>query len=509
MGEDRQVEVLVVGAGLGGLSTALFLARLGVDVLGVAKHGGTSPHPKATGQTHRTMELYRVGGVADAVLEGSTGVSAGIVIKVAESLRGRVFHTIVHEADELDVGLSPERFGMTSQDFAEPVLLARARELGADIRFRTELRSFEQDATGVTAVLLDRETGVEQRVRARYLVGADGHRGPVREALGIARRGRGPLAHHVGVVFDAELSEHIAADKGTLYYLRNPAFTGAFVATNTMRRNVFTVEYDPARGESPADFPPERCVELLRVATDVPDLEPSIVDITSWEMAAWLADSFRSGRVFLVGDAAKVTPPTGGLGGNTAVGDGYDLAWKLAAVLRGEAGEALLDTYEAERRPYAKLVVDGSFHNYVQRMAPHLAGPDVPDAIDPTTLVLGYRHRSTAVLAEDDDPAFAEDPFHATGRPGYRVPHVVVRHAGREVSTVDFTGGWALLTADPAWEDAEVRVAVLEGDLDRLGVGAHGASLLRPDGVVAWRCAELPADPAGAVSRALDALLSR
>ncbi|QFZ23115.1 aklavinone 12-hydroxylase RdmE [Saccharothrix syringae] len=509
---NERVRVLVVGTGLGGASAALFLARQGVRVLAVSKHRGTSPHPKATGQVQRTMELLRQGGVADEVRAGGAGHDAGLIIKVAESLRGRVFHTVVSQGDELDTPLSPERHGMASQDQVEPILVRRARELGADVRFRTELVSFRQDDDGVTARLLDRESGRTYEVRADYLVGADGHRSRVREALGVERDGRGTLSRHLGIVFEADLSDHIVPGAITLYYFQNPAFTGAFVATNTARRNVFTVELDPAR-ESAADYPPQRCAELLRVATDVPDLEPEILETTEWEMAAWLSRRFRVGRVFLVGDAAKVTPPTGGLGGNTAVGDGYDLAWKLAAVLRGEAGDGLLDSYEAERRPYARLVVDGSFANYVQRFAPHLAGPDVPAPVDQHELTLGYRCRSTAVVIEDDDPAPMEDPNRPSGRAGFRAPHVQVEHGGKTGSTLDLFGDWVLLALDPAWRAAPVDVPELAdptGELARrYGTGPRGAALVRPDGVIAWRTTELPADPAATVSAVLDRVLDR
>ncbi|GAA3844563.1 FAD-dependent monooxygenase [Saccharothrix violaceirubra] len=505
-----KVQVLVVGSGLGGASTTLFLARLGIHVLGISKHRGTMPHPRATGQTYRTMELLRVGGVADEVRAG--GATGGMVIRIAESLGGPVFRTIVHEEDEIDGGLGPEPYAMASQDHVEPVLVDRARELGAEVRFHTELRSLRQDADGVTALLLDRGTGEEYTVTADYAVGADGGRSLVRTLLGVGRQGPGHLATHIGVIFRGDVGADVGGGRFTLYYLRNPAFTGAFATAHSWPHNLFTVEYDPGSGQTPADFPPERCVDLLRVATDRPDLRPEITAITSWEMSAWVADAFRVGRVFLVGDAAKVTPPTGGLGGNTAIGDGYDVAWKLAAVLRGEAGPGLLDSYEAERRPYARRIVDGSFHNYVERFAPHLAGPDVPAAIDHDTLIMGQRCRSGAVLVEDDDEL--EDPRTATGRPGFRVPHVVVGHAGRQVSTVDFTGEWTLLTADhAAWRDAPVRVPELddpEGLLARrLGTGPDGASLIRPDGVVAWRTRAVPDDPATTVTRVLDAVLSR
>ncbi|ROP40291.1 aklavinone 12-hydroxylase RdmE [Saccharothrix texasensis] len=499
MGDDRRVQVLVVGAGLSGLTAALFLAQQGVSVLGISKHRGTSPHPKATGQTHRTMEVLRRAGVADEVLAGEAGLGGGLVIKVAESLRGRVFHSIVHEDDEWDATLSPERPALASQDHVEPVLLRRARELGAEVLFETELVSLAQDDDGVTARV--RSAGDEYAVRADYVIGADGHRGVVRGFAGIGRQGPGELTRHVGVVFDADLTAHIVPDKLTLFYLRNPAFTGAFVATNTARRNVFTIEYDPAR-ESAADYPVQRCVELLRIATDAPDLEPDVLEVTAWEMAAWVSDRFRAGRVFLVGDAAKVTPPTGGLGGNTAIGDGFDLAWKLAEVLKGEAGVGLLDSYEAERRPYAKLVVDGSYANYVQRFAPHLAGPDVPAEVDPMHLTLGYRCRSNAVLIEDTDPSPMEDPADPSARPGFRAPHVVVTHNGREVSTVDLFRTWTLVTLNPDWRAVAAPSLHVPAVTDPTGalstryrIGRTGAALVRPDGVIAHHTTNPPASP--------------
>jgi aklavinone 12-hydroxylase len=517
MGDDKRVQVLVVGAGLSGATAALFLAKQGIEVLGISKHAGTAPHPKATGQTNRTMELLRIGGVTDDVLAGATGAAGGLVIKVAESLRGQVFQTIVPEDGEFDFSaLSPAPFSMASQDHVEPVLVAHARKHGAEILFDTELVSFEQDADGVTARLLDRPTGRLSTVRADYLVAADGPRSRIREQLGIRRHGRGSLAHHVGVVFEADLRDHIAADKGTLYFLQNKAFTGAFIVTNTARRKVLTIEYHPERGESLADYTPERCTELLRIATDVPDLRPDILAITSWEMAALVAERFADGRVFLVGDAAKVTPPTGAQGGNTAIQDGFDIAWKLGAVLRGEAGPGLLDSYESERKPYAQHVVDGSYRNYVERLAPQLLDENTPEPVDPLGLTFSFRFRSWAVIAEDDDPAAWENPYEPSGRPGIRAPHVLVERDGVEVSTVDLFGdGWVLVTLDRAWTDAaaEVRVPELADPSGRLarvyGIGEHGASLVRPDGVVAWRSPELVADPAAVLAEVLDRVLAR
>jgi aklavinone 12-hydroxylase len=507
--QDTTPQVLVVGAGLAGLSATLFLARQGITTLTISKHAGTALHPKATGQTPRTMELLRRAGVEDEILSGSGGP---LTIKIAESLKGRVLNTITTDDTPVDfAALSPAPFAMASQDHVEPVLLTRARDLGAEVRFHTELVSFTQDENGVEARLLDLPTGRTTTARADYLIAADGHRGEVRESLGVERHGPGPLASHIGIIFEADLSLHTTPGRTTLFYLQNPAFTGAFVSLTTDRRHVLTIEHDT--DESLADYDESRCTALIRAATDVPDLTPRILDTTRWEMAAWVADSFSSGRAFLIGDAAKVTPPTGGLGGNTAIQDGYDIAWKLAAVLKDEAGPGLLASYEAERRPYARAVVDSSYRNYVERFAPHLVNDDVPAPIDYLELGFGFPCRSTAVLPEDDDTAM-EDPFTSTGRPGYRAPHVVVEHNGTRTSTVDLFGdGWVLVTLDPAWKDCGVEVPTLtdpEGRLaTRYGIGERGASLVRPDGVVAWRTPDLVLDPAATVRRVLDSVLDR
>ncbi|HEX6344880.1 aklavinone 12-hydroxylase RdmE [Umezawaea sp.] len=507
----EDTDVLVGGAGLAGLSATLFLARQGIKVRTISAHPTTALHPKATGQTPRTMELLTRAGAAGEVLAGSGGP---LTIKIAESLKGTVYKSIATDDNPPDHStLSPAPFGMTSQDHVETVLLTKARTLGAQVHFATRLTHFTQDDTGTTATLLDLTTNESTTTRTKYLIAADGHRSRIRDSPGVERHGPGHLAHHIGIIFEADLSLHTDPARTTLFYLQNPTSTGAFVSLTTDRRHVLTVEHHPERGESTADHDEARCTSLIRTATDVPDLDPKILDITTWHMAAWTADRFSSGRVFLVGDAAKVTPPTGGLGGNTAVQDGYDIAWKLAAVLKGEAGPGLLDSYDAERHPYARAVVDTSYRNYVERFAPHLATSDLPEPTDHLRLGFGFPCRSTAVLPEDDDTS-PEDPFAPTGRPGYRAPHVEVDHDGLRVSTVDlFGGGWTLITLDPAWNDCEVAVPVLtdpSGQLSaRYGIGERGASLVRPDGVVAWRSPDLVLDPAATVRRVLDSVLDR
>ncbi|HVW44557.1 MAG TPA: FAD-dependent monooxygenase, partial [Amycolatopsis sp.] len=394
-------------------------------------------------------------------------------------------------------------WGMAGQDVVEPILLARAERSGADVRFSTKLTSFEQDADGVAAVLAPTD-GPQYRVRARYLVAADGGRSGIRERLGIECDGLGAIGKSIGVVFDADLGDHLNPDVTDLYYLQNPEFTGALVNTDVPGRYVFGTDCGP--GETVENFAPERLTTLIRLATDLPGLEPEIRWVGAWEMAARVARSFRSGRVFLVGDAAKVTPPTGGMGGNTAVGDGHDVAWKLAAVVRGEAGPGLLDTYQAERKPIAEMVVTTSLHNAKQRMMPHLDLTGVGEPVDPLEIALGFRYRSTAVLAEDDDSRPTENPNEPSGRPGFRAPHAPIVTDGVTRSTVDLLGhGWVLLSTGPGWRQAAADVAADTGipltchiagedfaDAQglfaaRYGLGSGRASLVRPDGIVAWR----------------------
>jgi putative polyketide hydroxylase len=519
-------QVLVVGAGLAGLASAAFLARRGVDVLLVERRSGTSLFPRAVGQNQRTMELLGYAGIADDV-PTVTATTGRFRVRVSATVPGPAFHEEVTDTDTSDVGvLSPAGLGTAGQDKLEPVLRRHAEELGADLRFDTPLVSFSQDDDGVTALLGD---GTE--VRADYLVGADGGRGDVRAALGVERHGAGSLGHNISIIFDADLGDLVDPDRPTLHVLHNEQANGVFITVDhAIDRHLLSVSYDPAEGQSPADFTVERCTELVRLVTEVPDLEPAITAVLPWEMAAAVADRFRVGRVLLAGDAAKVTPPSGGLGGNTAVGDAYDLAWKLAAVLNSTAGPGLLDTYEAERRPIAERVVAEAMRLLSNR-GPASADPDqVSEHQRAVELVLGFRYRSAAVRTEDEDPSDAENPYEPTGRPGFRAPHVWLHRNGTRTSTVDLFGDDFVLLSGPdggLWASAADEVAARLGVpvpthvigkeltdtngefLARYGISPTGATLVRPDGVIAWRATDAPSDPTRALLGVLTTTLAR
>ncbi|MFD8997257.1 FAD-dependent monooxygenase [Streptomyces abikoensis] len=509
----RTTPVLIVGAGLGGLSTALFLGLHGVPALVAERHPGTSLEPKARGQMPAAMEALRAAGLERAFLDAAPPGRPEMTIAIAESVTGRVFHSITEAMPDF-ARYSPAPTGMVSQERAEPLLAARAAELGADIRFSTRLESFTDGPDGVTAVLRDLTTGEAYEVEAAYLVGADGHRGGIREAAGIGAHGRGTIGESTSLLFEADLDLALDGAAVQMHYLQNPALpggSGAFVSTDTPGRFVAAVEARAPRDE-------EGAREIVRLVTGLPELEVKLLGATTWSTACRVADRFSSGRVHLVGDAAHVMPPTGGQGGNSALMDGHHLAWKLAAVVRGQAGPGLLDSHDAERRPFAECLVEQQYANMVHRMSPHLADDTVAERIDPARLLFGYRCPAGAFVPEPtapSDDALFEDPAAPSGRPGTRAPHVPL--AGG--STRDLYGrGFVLLTDDEGRRSAAERAAerlgvpvavpALAGDWAAAhGVTPSGAVLVRPDGLIAWR-ERAQGDPAE-VERALRVVLDR
>lgn len=493
---DIRTPVLVVGAGLAGLSTAMFLGVHGVPALVVERHRTTSIYPKARGQFPHTMEALRVAGVATRMIEASPP-DQGFRIVVAESVTGRVYKDMLIEGNPDLSDLSPAPWANASQEAAEPILLARARELGADVRFSTELLSFTQTDHEIQAELHGPEG--HYHVRADYLVAADGHKSPVREALGIETHGRGDLGRSTGVVFEADLG----STGFGLYYLQNPALpggAGVVVSTDEPHRYALSVGYQENPTE--ADW-----LSMIRTATGVPTLNPILVTdgVTNGHTSVRVANQFSKGRALLVGDATRVMPPTGGFGGNTAIMDGYYLAWKLALVLTGEAGPALLDTHDAERRPYADILVEQQYAAFVQRMRPDLADESLAEPVDPvSTLFFGYRHLSPAVALSPTDPREPlENPEEPTARPGSRAPHIPLLRNDAPLSTRDLFGRYFVLLGAPQADRWLAEATDLDLPLDSYCVGTDledptgtftklynltetGATLVRPDGFIAW-----------------------
>jgi hypothetical protein len=391
--------------------------------------------------------------------------------------------------------LSPSRQLFITQKGLEPILRARAGELGARLEYPCECVSLEQDADGVTATLADGRT-----VRARFVVAADGSRSPIRERLGIALRGRGTFSKSLTIYFRADVRPLLNGRNLSVVYVTHPEVYG-FLRFEFDAQAGFLAA-SKARGTSDLwGFDEQRCAELVRASLGDSDLPVEIENVQPWNASADSAERYQEGRIFLVGDSAHQMPPNGGFGGNTGIADAQNLAWKLAWVLRGDASPSLLDSYDAERRPVGAFTAEQAYTRYVVRLAPELKSDDLTPFVPDPPIALGHRYRSSAILDEGGDEP-REDPREGTGKPGFRAPHVDL--GGR--STLDLFGrGFVLLSASQAWLDASpveahpVDAAVAE----RYGIGAEGASLVRPDGFVAWRARGADPDPGGAVRRAL------
>jgi hypothetical protein len=279
----------------------------------------------------------------------------------------------------------------------------------------------------------------------------------VRELLGIEFDGRGVFSNAITIYFHAPLAAYVVGKALSVIYVKNAELSGFFRMDKDGNSGFLVVNTvgDTSRPEaaSPAnDVRESRLVELVRAGAGVPDLPVTIDGVARWRATSDVARRFADGRVFLAGDAAHLMPPNGGFGGNTGIHDGHNLAWKIAMVLKGIAGPALLATYEQERWPAAKFTVEQAYTRYVTRSATYLGAKDFQPLANDFNIELGYIYRSQAIVSEDDVAIAHEDPHESRGRPGSRAPHLWVQHDGRRMSTLDLFGRSFVVLAPPDGE---------------------------------------------------------
>jgi 2-polyprenyl-6-methoxyphenol hydroxylase-like FAD-dependent oxidoreductase len=464
-------DVIVVGAGPSGLTTAASLARTGVRVLVIEKHPGLSVFPKATGIRPRPMEIMRSWGLEETILRQSQEARLTIAIQPNLSVPGT----------EVSIGLpspedvrqhSPSRIAVCSQDRLEAILAQHVLDHGGEIRFRTELVGLRQHDDGVT-VHLSSEGSDSTDVQTRYLVGADGANSRVRDLLGIQVDHLGSEGNHLATLFRADLSPVVPAVPNVLIALVGPGVEGVMVPSGDDRW-VYDIDWPAETGESVTDWTPARMAERIRLASGLPSLQLDIIGMFPWDFGASVARGQRRGRAFLVGDAAHRTTPRGATGMNTGIADGHNLGWKLAWVIRGWAAESLLDSYADERATVGRANAEASLRTA------QAEGVDSALAQD-----FGVRYASSAILGN-------------AGLVGGRAPHAWVGVDGRTVSTLDLFGDWFTVLAGSTIRAVPVlphvvtlRVGQQLTDPDGTFAAAYrlagdDAIIVRPDGYVAW-----------------------
>ncbi|MDA1671793.1 FAD-dependent monooxygenase [Bacillus cereus] len=515
--ELNYVPVLIVGGGLSGLASALFLAKHNVDYSLVERHTSTAIHPKAGGITFRTMELFRELGLEQRIR------SAG---KALENCRGRIAVHTIAEANQEELAqmranqyendekllqkieeISPSKQTACYQITLEEIMLQEARTLGGELSFYHELVSYEQNEQGVIATIRNRETEEESIIHCDYVIAADGAKSKIREQLGISTEGRGTIGgYYMNIYFEADLSEFIQGDAFGFSMVLHPEVLGALIPVDNERRWIYHVSYDPLKGERPEDFTIERCKQIIQTAIGSTNVESEIVSVLPWEATESTATKFQDNRIFLVGDSAHIMPPTGGFGSNTGIQDAHNLAWKLAAVIKGKANPKLLETYHEERYPVAKLTT-----YYASSLLFRAANREESslNIMDGLAVTVGYQYSSKAIIDDSDNP-HRMDSVELNGRPGTRAPHSFGTYDGKEISILDLLGNdFVLLTISEnrTWAEYVQNVSStlginikfysvgLRGDFiaqedifsKLYGIENGGAVLIRPDAFIGWR----------------------
>jgi 2-polyprenyl-6-methoxyphenol hydroxylase-like FAD-dependent oxidoreductase len=524
--------VLIVGGGPVGLAMAGDLGWRGIPCMLIEKTDGRITQPRMDIVHVRTMEFCRRWGIVPWVEEAGYNrdypQDNAWVTSLANGYElGREPFPSCRE--EKPPPQSPQKRERCPQNFFDPVL---ARFAGTfphvTRRYRTELVDFAEHDGGITATVHDHATGRNETIAAGYMIGCDGAGGPIRDKLGIALAGNPVLTYTTNVIFRCDGLEKLHSTR--------PAYRFIFIGPEGTFATIVAIDgRDHWRFSFVGSREYRKLTEAdVRAAIECAVGRPfdfAIESIMPWTRRELIADRYGTARVFLVGDSAHQLSPTGGFGMNTGIQEAVDLAWKIEARLRGWGGDRLLASYEPERRPIAARNVNEAGGNLARMLSPRDRLPPL-EIFEPGPggdtarrafgakftetmrrewftigIQLGYRYEGSPICIPDGTPAPPDEPatYTQTARPGHRAPHAWLAPGQ---STLDLFGrGFALLRfgAAPADATALVDAATRCGvpmtvcDISNKKAAAlyeRRLVLVRPDGHVAWRGDEIPADAA-------------
>ena len=489
---DITTDILIIGTGPAGSATAALLSSYGIENMVINRYRWLASTPRAHITNQRTMEVLRdlgrdveEDGYTRATEQDLMGENVFCTAIDGEEI-GRMKSWGTHPLSRAEHLLSsPCHMNDLPQTFMEPLLFTTACSRGTQARMSTEYLSHEQDDDGVTTTCLDRLTNKQFTVRSKYLVGADGGNSKVAEHAGLTFEGKMGVAGSMNILFQADLSRYVAHRPSVLYWVLQPGADVGGIGMGLVRMvrpwNEWLIVWGYDINQPAPSVDEAHAKKVVRDLVGVPDLEMTIKSVSTWTVNNMYATTLSNGRVFCMGDAIHRHPPSNGLGSNTSIQDAFNLAWKLAFVVKGKAGERLLDSYQAERAPVAKQIVTRA-NKSIEEFGPIFKALGLLDSIDPVKMQqnmdarcndttaaeeqraairkaiadkvyefdchgveMNQRYRSDAVLTDGQpEPAFTKDPelhFQQTSWPGARLPHAWVFSAtGEKISTLDLAG---------------------------------------------------------------------